>query len=145
MRTRAISSFFFLVSAIICSGCATVTNGTSQSIAVNSSPPGAAVIIDGIEESSTPCSVMLKRKSDHTIAIEMPGHHREEFAVTRQPTGKIHGNFWLGGLIGYAVDAATGADNELVPGDFNVTLRPVRAEAFGAAVTSANRSITVQD
>lgn len=104
------------------SGCATVTHGTTQKIAVNSQPCGARVIVDGSQELTTPCSVPLSRKADHRIAIELEGYERQEFAISRVPTGKTINNIWVGGLIGWAVDGATGADNKLVPEQIDARL-----------------------
>ncbi len=114
------------------SGCATVTHGTTQKIAVNSQPCGARVIVDGSQEFTTPCSVPLSRKADHRIAIELEGYERQEFAISRVPTGKTINNIWVGGLIGWMVDGATGADNKLVPEQIEA-----RLSKFEKAVTQA--------
>lgn len=66
----------------------------------------------------------------------MPGYTREEFEVTRVPTGKVVNSIWVGGLIGLAVDASTGADNKLVPEQIDVTLRPIRAAVAGDALSA---------
>lgn len=117
------------------SGCATAINGATQAVVVNTSPPGAHVTVDETREGTTPCSFQLERKFDHHVLIQMPGYEREEFEVTRVPTGKAVNNLWLGGLIGLAVDASTGADNKLVPEQINATLRPNGSTRLGEAIS----------
>ena len=112
-------------------GCATVLHGTTQSIPVNSNPCGARVLVDGTHEFSTPCHVKMQRNRDHHVIIEMPGYERAEYQITRQPTGKAVNNIWVGGLIGLGVDAATGADNKLVPESIYVDLRRLTANTYG--------------
>jgi hypothetical protein len=105
-------------------GCATCTNGTTQEIPVSTSPSGASVVVNDIHMGETPCTIRLARKSDHTVVLEAPGHRIETRYITRKPSGAVRGNIWLGGLIGWGVDAATGADNNLVPDSIHIDLQP---------------------
>ena len=122
------------------SGCATAIHGTTQAVVVNSSPPGARVVVDDNLEGVTPCSFQLTRKADHTLVIDMAGYEREVYRVTRVPTGKVVNNIWVGGLIGLAVDASTGADNKLVPEQIDVTLRRQSGKENDLAWNDRHRS-----
>ena len=53
-----------------------------------------------------------------------PGYRTERRYVVRVPTSRVMGNIAIGGLIGLAVDAASGANNELAPGYLDVALTP---------------------
>jgi hypothetical protein len=83
--------------------------GGPDRIPVNSNPPGAAVLVDGVQVGVTPTVVTLDREHGHgNIRIEMPG-----FApVIIQRDKEINGWFWanlcLGGLVGMVVDLVTG-------------------------------------
>jgi hypothetical protein len=47
-----------------CVGCATVFRGTTQEIAVRTSPPNAKVFVAGIEQGVTPVAVTIDKTGD---------------------------------------------------------------------------------
>lgn len=103
------------------SACASIIDGTSQQIAVNSNPPGAecAVYRQGEKIGTvqqTPSSVLVK-KSKHDLWIECakPGYENSRYLNHSGLAGSVFGNIALGGLIGVAVDSASGADNKYDP------------------------------
>ena len=62
--TRA-NRFFLLLtltSTLISPNCATLTRRSAQRIPVTSSPIGAAVIVNGVEQGVTPIEIKLARK-----------------------------------------------------------------------------------
>lgn len=104
-------------------GCASIVKGTTQAIPVSSDPAGADVKIDGNKIGQTPVSVEAKRKTDHLITIEMPGYQVESIAVTRNVGGAVYGNILAGGLVGWGVDAMSGAQYNLSPATISVKLK----------------------
>ncbi len=120
-------------------GCATVMHGTKQAVAINTVPAGAFVDVDG-QRLQTPCAPRLARSKDHTLVVSMPGYRTEKCHVARMPTRAILGNIWAGGLIGMGVDAATGANNKLVPECFELVLvaEPAKPEELTAITVSAS-------
>lgn len=105
------------------SGCATIINGTRQKIDVATDPVGATVSADEITVQS-PCSLNLRRKYDHLVTISKPGYETEVVKVTPVLSAAVAGNIFLvGGLIGWGIDAADGAQYRLVPESINVKLR----------------------
>ncbi len=107
--------------------CATVVNGTSQDVAVSTSPPGAACAVDragarlGVVP-QTPGSLHVeKSKNDLTVTCGKAGF--QTAAVTHSPSFSFmtFGNFFVGGLVGAAVDMASGA-NYQYPGDIRINL-----------------------
>ena len=65
-------------------GCATIMRGTSQSIAVNSNPSGAKVIVMGMEKGTTPAVVKVSRKETNLIIrLQKDGYEPVEVALTR--------------------------------------------------------------
>ena len=95
-------------------GCATITQGTDQTLAVNSQPPGAACTLtrEGAviaEVANTPGSVSVS-KSTHGIVVDCdkPGYFGST-VLKSELNAATAGNVVIGGLIGIAVDAASGA------------------------------------
>jgi hypothetical protein len=102
--------------------CATIINGTSQSVSISSQPSGAQVFVDGVPMGATPVSPDLKRKDKHTVRIELEGYEPFEMRLNRGTSGWIAGNIIFGGLIGLAVDAITGAMYKISPDEVVATL-----------------------
>ncbi len=117
------SLLFFLLASVL-PGCATVVKGTTQAIPVDSDPNNADVIVDGNLKGQTPLSLELKRKRDHLITIEKTGYHSKGIPVVKHVGGAVWGNLILGGLIGWGVDASTGAQYNLSPTSVYVKLIP---------------------
>lgn len=106
-------------------GCATIINGSRQTVDFSSQPTGAKVYINGQEYGNTPTSVKLKRNANmpgqvagqkqYDVKIELEGYHPYELKVKREFNGWFIGNILIGGLIGVIVDAATGSMYKLSP------------------------------
>lgn len=54
-------------------GCATIMHGTTQQVAVSSSPTGAKMAVNGMDRGVTPVIADLKRKDNHVIRVTMEG------------------------------------------------------------------------
>lgn len=78
----------------------------------------------------TPCTLQTNRKDEFTVTISKAGYHSAEVpVVSRVGTGGaagFAGNILLGGVIGMAADAATGAALEHYPNPITVTLVPLK-------------------
>ncbi len=105
-------------------GCASIVKGTTQAIPVATNPTGATVKLDGNPVGQTPTSVDVKRKGDHLLTLEKEGYQPESVAITRNIGGAVFGNIIAGGLVGWGVDAISGAQYNLTPKTINLTLRP---------------------
>lgn len=112
------------------SACATIINGTSQSVTVSTTPPAATCTLDrmGVRigaVAQTPGSVRLdKSKNDLSVTCSKPGY--QTATVVREPSlsGWTAGNvvFGLVGVgIGAVVDASSGANYEY-PADIRMDL-----------------------
>ncbi|MDE2303998.1 MAG: PEGA domain-containing protein [Gammaproteobacteria bacterium] len=119
------------------SGCATIVKGTTQKVPVASDPSGADVIVDGNLSGQTPTTVELKRKNDHLVTLEKTGYQSRSVAVVKSVGGAVWGNILAGGLIGWGVDAADGAQYNLVPVTINAKLEPLAAAAPNAGSDDA--------
>lgn len=111
------------------SGCSTLTKGTSQTVTVNTDPPGAvcALTRDGKSlavVNPTPGSVSIS-KSSAAISVDCKKDKYVDAAGTMASEfqAMTFGNVLFGGLIGVAIDAASGATHEYPP-IVTITLTP---------------------
>lgn len=109
-------------------GCATVINGTSQD--VNIDTPNAAKAECTLSNRSmeqpltvvTPATVRVPRSGgDLGVTCEREGYHPASGRIGSLFTGTTVGNVLIGGLIGVAVDATSGANNRY-PRDIEIYL-----------------------
>jgi hypothetical protein len=125
------------VIGLLFSGCATVTRGTKDTLVIESEPAGAHVRLSNGLTGKTPTSFKLPRGGDLVVYIEKEGYESLEVNVTSQVSGAggagMAGNVILGGLIGAAVDAGTGAMKDLRPNPVRVTMVPLRPVALSSA------------
>lgn len=117
------------------SGCASIIDGTSQQITVNTNPPSAKCnfIREGFPIASiaeTPGSVLIKKtKHDMTIKCSKDGYQDASYFNKSGAEGSTFGNIVLGGGIGWAIDSAAGADNKY-DDMVNITLVPVEPAPY---------------
>jgi PEGA domain-containing protein len=107
-------------------GCATIVHGTRQKVSVTTNPPGASVS-DGMTTLQTPATFNLERDRDYILTITKPGYDTETVRVTHVISGAVAGNILAGGLIGWGVDAISGAQWRLEPETLSVNLRQLQA------------------
>ncbi|HEY3178103.1 MAG TPA: hypothetical protein VGL25_04410 [Casimicrobiaceae bacterium] len=101
--------------ALLTSGCATLTKGTSQTITINTDPPGAVCTLTRDAKplavvNPTPGSIPIE-KAKGTVAIlcKRPSYLDADGALESEFQAVTFGNILFGGLIGIVVDAASGA------------------------------------
>jgi hypothetical protein len=127
MRTYMLSSCLLLL--VVTSGCATITRGTTDTLIVESDPAGAEVQLSNGMSGKTPTSFKLPRSDSVVVKIKKEGYEPLEINVTPQVSGAggagMAGNVLLGGLIGAAVDAGSGAMNDLKPNPVTAKLTAV--------------------
>ncbi len=117
-RGKYISAFTAIFCIVVLVGCSTIMHGTRQEVGVSSTPTGALVTIDNRFYGNTPLFADLSRKDHHIIKIEMRGYGYMPFecTVTRSIKGsRVVESIVFGTLIGFAVDAISGALYKLTP------------------------------
>lgn len=118
---------FTALSLLSLTGCASIIDGTTQQITVNTSPSGAQCALFRENERIgtipvTPGSVLIKKtKHDITIQCVKTGYDIATYLNHSGMTATSFGNIVLSGGIGVIVDSASGADNKYTP-DVNITL-----------------------
>lgn len=116
--------------ASLCASCATLTRGTSEQIQIVSDPPGAEARTSMGFVCVTPCTLQVGRKDEFTVTVSKPGYQPAEVPVTTKvnPGGgaAFAGNVVVGGLVGMAADASTGAGLDHYPNPVEVELVPLK-------------------
>lgn len=107
----ALCALGFLLSA-----CATVTQGSTQSISLTSRPvQGAKCELQNAEGKwyvTTPGSAMVGRSTkDISVSCRLEGYHDAHQTIVSHFNGATVGNLIVGGLVGVTVDAVSGANN----------------------------------
>ena len=109
------------IAAFALTGCASIFNGSTQAVTIDSVPDGADVSVtnragEKIHAGVTPVTLTLKRgagyfKSEsYTIKYAKAGFAPKEMTISGSVSGWYIGNILFGGLIGMlAVDPVTGA------------------------------------
>lgn len=126
-----------VAASLLCVGCATITRGTSSQIQIQSEPPGADVKTSTGYTCTTPCTMTVNRKDEFAVTFSKAGFEPEQVDVKARMAGDgaaagIVGNAILGGVIGAATDAASGAMLEHFPNPLRVVLYPKGKKPAGA-------------
>jgi len=104
--------------AIASSGCATVVGGTTQEVFVETDPAGAECKVDRLGANvgvvkPTPGRVNVSRsKETMVVSCTLDNYEQANETLSSKFTGATLGNVLLGGIVGIAVDAASGANNK---------------------------------
>jgi uncharacterized protein YceK len=111
------------------SGCASIVKGQSQTIAITTPPTtGATCVLKSAQGNwtvVTPGSVTIQRSKENVdIRCNKPGWQEGYSTIPSSFEGWTVGNVLLGGVIGFGVDAATGAINQY-PNAYQVPMYPL--------------------
>lgn len=142
---KLVTALMLGVLALFGGGCASIVKGTTQAIPVSSSPTGADIRLDGNRVGQTPGSIEVKRKSDHLMTIEKEGYQTESIAITRNVGGAVFGNILAGGLIGWGVDAMSGAQYNLTPATISLTLKSLKAGTRNIPVSESSAVVFIRE
>ncbi len=143
--TKLFALAFIVIVSLLGGGCASIVKGTTQPIPVSSDPTGADVKLDGNRVGQTPMTVEVKRKSDHLLTIEKSGYQPESVAITRNVGGAVFGNILAGGLVGWGVDAISGAQYNLTPATINITLKSIALGSTTEPATKSSATIFIEE
>ena len=96
-KNAALLLVLTLMSVLLAPNCATLTWKRTQRIPVTSSPVGATVSVNGMQEGTTPLEIRLvRREKGQVIRIEAPGYNPFEIRTQRNISFKtILGNIVL--------------------------------------------------
>jgi len=114
-------SIFLLFYAFLSTSCATLFTGTKSTIQFNSEPDGAIVEMDGLEIGVTPFTYNVKKSFDGILSFNKDGYQTKTMALPKSFNGVAILN--LAGIVGWAVDFATGAIKKFDRLGLNPTLK----------------------
>lgn len=121
-----------ILALLAVSGCATITEGTSQVIAVNTSPAAATCKLNRAGQVlgtvTTPGTVTVKPKTadDIMVTCDKAGYQTATFLNKSSVAAATFGNILVGGVIGALVDGSNGASNKY-DGTVTLSLTPSAA------------------
>ena len=145
MNTHSIlRSSLVIASANLLCGCASIISGRHATVEIDSSPSAAEVVIrdqhgNEVLTTHTPAKVQLKRKdkfiwpAKYTATFEKPGYEPKTVAINSKLNPWILGNVVFGGVIGLAVDNATGAAWQPKVASIDASLSPLTNEPIATA------------
>ena len=114
-------------------GCASILAGRSQMLTIETNPPGASCnltregrVVGSV--ASTPGALMInKTKHDISVSCSKDGYQTATGYLDSGTEGSTFGNILAGGVIGWGIDSAVGADNKY-PEVTMITLLPVEVK-----------------
>lgn len=115
---KKIQTMLTLMLVLSVCGCASIMEGTTQEVLINTSPEGANCALNREGQTiarvnPTPGAVTIKKtKDDITIVCTKAGYEKATYINKSGSEGATFGNIILGGGIGWAVDSANGSDNK---------------------------------
>jgi hypothetical protein len=114
-------------------GCASVTRGWNEQIAIASMPSGALAEVTGTDtplKCVTPCVVQVRRQDDLSIQFTLDGHEPQLVKLNKEiATGGavgFAGNIIAGGAVGMVVDGVSGAALDHKPNPVMVVMEPIK-------------------
>ena len=121
--------FVVLTIAAALSSCATVLTGTTQRVTIDSTPPGAKIIVDGYMMGTTPARVRLDRDMNaiidngKDISLILEGYYSNRYYLNAdiEPTTILNVFF----PFGFALDAVSGAIMRYDTDYYNIRLLPI--------------------
>ena len=114
---------------VLASACATIVGGgPSQPVTFSSEPASAGFVVkssSGLQmaQGKTPTTIRLPRKNEYQLEITAPGYQPQSMVLTKGINGWLWANLLLGGVVGGAIDFASGAAWKLEPALVNVSLQ----------------------
>lgn len=158
---RVLRAIAVLALAAGAAGCASVTSGTSQTLTLDTVPSGAdcsltrkGLVIGRVNP--TPGAVLVQRtRDDITVRCTLAGYQTGKFVNKSGLEAATFGNIIFGGLVGVAIDSASGANNKydatmritLVPGEpgqeeiIETAPAPLASPAASEEVVITNRNM----
>ena len=118
MRSTVRALGFGAVAVLTVTGCATLTKGTSQSVAIQTpGVPGAQCTLTssaiGTKVVTTPTSIVLDKASDNITVVCKKECYQDGVGIIASSTETMAaGNIIAGGVVGLGVDAVSGAMNK---------------------------------
>jgi len=120
-----VKGFLVLITILFVSGCASMINGTKQTVTFTSTPSRAQVLIDGRSIGVTPLTASIKKNKYDSVMVKKEGYAAQAFPLDKSFDGVALLNiFWDLST----TDAITGAIYEYEPSQFHILLEKEEGE-----------------
>ncbi len=118
---KNLSTILLATTMLFMTSCATLFTGTKDRITFNSTPSGATIYIDGVEQCKTPCTMKVKRSiNDTDVEFKLDGY--ETRLITLSKEFNVVSIINLGNLLGWGIDALSGAVMKYDRKTYDITL-----------------------
>lgn len=118
-----------LIASSFLLGCATIFKGGHQTISFSSNPDSAKVYLNGENMGKTPFELQLKVNKSYNVEFRKEGYSNRTLILSNSVgAGWIILDVVLGGIIGIAIDAATGDWYSLDQDHLNAPLEATKTE-----------------
>lgn len=109
MKRELMAAVLASVMSIASGGCATILNDDTRLVTIQSNPPGAQIVVDGVPAGVTPATIPVSNSDDHHIVINGPGGAQGCFLESHVGAGWVVLDIiLLPLLVPIIVDAITG-------------------------------------
>lgn len=112
-----------LILALTLSGCATIFSGGPDSVNFGSKPEGAEVLVNGQSMGSTPVTLRLEPSKTYMITYRKEGFGDATVVLSTHVQPGFVVLDVLAGIMGVAIDAATGDWRAFDQGEYYVELK----------------------
>jgi len=117
------------VFAVMLTGCASIISGTTQTITIDSNPPGAHVKV-GYQTATTPATLSVQKGKSYPVEVAY-GPDKRILPLARNVDPMTLLNIIPPLWPGFIVDAVTGALTKYEPEVISVDFTEVRVTRFG--------------
>ena len=128
-RKYAVLAVALSAFAVLSTGCASIISGTSQSITIDSNPPGAHVKV-GYQTATTPATLHVEKGKSYPVEI-VYGADRRVLMLNQDIDPMTLLNIIPPLWPGFIVDAVTGAIKKYDPEVISVDFTQTRVTRFG--------------
>jgi len=121
-----------IAACVSLSACATMFAPGPDTIRIQTDPPGAEVVLDGITVGQTPTSITVSRRAKGNLSLRHPEHSDVDTHLTTTLNGAVLVNVLFPGLLGIIIDGLGGNCTRWVSPDI-IRLPPARSSTTQAA------------
>ncbi|MGI9175756.1 MAG: PEGA domain-containing protein [Rhodothermales bacterium] len=117
-----ISTVFVAAASLLSTGCATLFSGTTDQVTINSDPDGARILVDGLDQGTTPATISVKRPGlgDKQVTLRLDGYQDRTFTLQKGFNTVSIINIFV--PVGFIVDIVTGAITKIEPTTYDIQL-----------------------
>ena len=113
---------FLTVSLLAVTGCATITQGRTQTVSINSNVSDAQITANGVVVGRTPFTGLIARSNSTVVTVSKEGYVSKTITLDTSVETIFWGNIIIGGVVGSTTDLATGSMYKYAPATLQIDL-----------------------